>query len=161
MSTKKLAILAACTVLALGLSYVESLIPFFGGVPGMKVGLPNLVIFFLLYKMSWKEAAVVSALRMLLTFFLFGNFISLLYSAAGGFISILLMAILSRKTKLSKATVSIVGAVSHNVGQILIAMLLLDAWQIVYYLPVLVVFAVFSGLAIGIISSILIKRIKI
>ena len=71
------------------------------------------------------------------------------------------MTILSRKTKLSKATVSIVGAVSHNVGQILIAMLLLDAWQIVYYLPVLVVFAVFSGLAIGIISGILIKRIKI
>ena len=161
MSTKKLTILAACTVLALGLSYVESLIPFFSGVPGMKVGLPNLVIFFLLYKMSWKEAAVVSALRMVLTFLLFGNLISLLYSAAGGAISIFFMAVLSKKTRLAKATVSIIGAVSHNAGQIFVAMILLDAWQIVYYLPVLVVFAVFSGLAIGIISGILIGRIRI
>lgn len=161
MSTKKLAILSACTVLALGLSYVESLIPFFGGVPGMKVGLPNLVIFFLLYRMSWKEAAAVSALRMILTFLLFGNLISLLYSAVGGFISILIMTVLSRRTKLSKATVSIVGAVSHNIGQILVAMILLDTWQIAYYLPVLIIFAVFSGLAIGIISGILIKRIRV
>lgn len=160
MSTKKLAILSACTVLALGLSYVESLIPFFGGVPGMKVGLPNLVVFFLLYRMSWKEAAAVSALRMILTFLLFGNLISLLYSAVGGFISILFMTVLSRRTKLSKPTVSIVGAVSHNIGQILVAMILLDTWQIAYYLPVLIIFAVFSGLAIGIISGILIKRIR-
>lgn len=161
MNVKKMAIMASCTVLAIGLSYVESLIPFFGGVPGMKVGLPNLVIFFLLYKMSWKEAAVVSALRMVITFFLFGNLISLLYSAAGALISITLMSILKAKTKLSKATISIVGAVSHNAGQILVAMILLSTWQIVYYLPILIVFAVFSGTAIGIISSILIKRVKI
>lgn len=161
MKVKKLAIMASCTVLAVGLSYVESLIPFFGGVLGMKVGLPNLVIFFLLYKMSWKEAALVSALRMVITFLLFGNPISLLYSAAGGLISIVLMSILKAKTKLSKTTISIVGAVSHNVGQILMAMLLLGTWQIVYYLPVLIVFAVASGTVIGIISSILIKRVKI
>lgn len=161
MNVKKMAIMASCTVLAIGLSYVESLIPFFGGIPGMKVGLPNLVIFFLLYKMSWKEAAVVSALRMVITFFLFGNLVSLLYSAAGALISITLMSILKAKTKLSKTTISIVGAVSHNVGQILVAMLLLSTWQIAYYLPILIVFAVFSGTAIGIISGILIKRIRI
>lgn len=157
--TRKITFLALLSSLALGLSYVESLIPFYFGIPGMKMGLPNIVIFFVLYRMGIREASIVSLVRILLSFLLFGSLIRFFYSLAGGVLSLALMALLQKKTALSKTTVSIMGAIMHNAGQILIAAFLIGTMQIAYYLPILVLASFVTGGIIGLLSAILIKKV--
>ncbi len=154
------AFLGLFTALALILAYVEALLPpIFPAVPGIKMGLPNIIIIFLLYRRNARTAAVVSLLRIALVTLLFGNAMTLMYSVAGGALSLLIMIFLRRLDFLSTVGVSVAGGVFHNIGQILVAMLLLETAEIGYYLIVLTVTGVISGILIGLCGSILIKKI--
>ncbi len=148
-----------CVALAMILSYVESLIPS-PGIPGVKLGLANIVVIFALYKLGWKEAAGISLLRVFLVSLLFGHAASLMYSAAGAALSLAGMILLKRTDKLSCVAVSVIGGVLHNLGQILMAWALMGA-NVVWYLPVLILSGTIAGVAIGVISAILVKRINI
>ena len=159
MMKKKVAYLGVFAAAAMLLSYVESLVPVFVTVPGLKLGLANLATVLVLYLYSWKEAAVVSAVRILLTGFLFGNLFSIAFSAAGGFLSLLMMALLKKSGSFSMTGVSIAGGVFHNVGQLFIAALVVSNFRILYYLTVLLISGLVTGALIGILSGEVCKRI--
>ena len=159
MSTKKIAFLGLSIAIALILSYIESQIPALIAIPGIKVGLPNLIIIVILYKIGWKEAVVVSILRIFLVSLLFGNVQTMTFSLAGATVSLLSMILLKKLGDFSCITVSIVGGVSHNVGQIIAACLWTLTAQVAYYLPVLLVSGTLAGAVIGLISGILVKRL--
>ncbi len=158
--SKTVALVGACTALAMILAYVEIITPpLFPAVPGIKMGLPNIVIVFLLYRRGPVLAAVVSLLRIVLVNLLFSNAVSLLYSLAGGILSLLVMVLLRRIRVFSTVGVSVAGAVTHNVGQILMAMLLLDTTELGYYLAILAVTGTVAGVLIGLCGSLLVNRI--
>ncbi len=157
---KKVAYLSIFVSLALIVSYIESQIPTFIPVPGIKLGLPNIVIIFLLYKTSAKDAVIVNILRVFISALLFGNMVSLLYSISGAFLSLTLMIILKKLTKLSKITVSVTGGVSHNIGQIIMASIVTSTAELVYYLPALLISGTISGIVIGIVSAGLVKKLE-
>lgn len=158
---KSVALLGICTAIAMVLSYLESLIPLSFAVPGVKLGLANIAIVFVLYKLGAKEAVLVSALRIIWMAILFGNFLTLAYSAAGAVLSLTAMILLKRSERFSAVGVSVIGGILHNAGQILVAMLVMETAQIVYYLPVLCISGIAAGVAVGIVSAILIKRIPV
>jgi heptaprenyl diphosphate synthase len=160
MKTKKLAFIGISVALAMILSFVESQIPALIAVPGVKVGLPNLVIVFLLYKCGWREAALVNFVRVILSSILFGNVQTLTFSLAGAAISLLGMILLMRTEKFSSVAVSVVGGVLHNLGQILAAVLWLGTMEIAYYLPALLISGTVAGVLIGIVSGMLVKRLE-
>lgn len=157
---KAVAFLGLCTALALILAYVEILVqPLFPSLPGIKMGLPNIIIIFLLYRRSALSAICVSLLRIILVNMLFGNMMAFLYSLAGAVLSILVMIILKHLNVLSTVGVSVAGGVTHNIGQILMAMLLLETAQLGYYLAMLTFTGTIAGILVGLCGSILIKKI--
>ena len=147
------------TALALIFSYVETLIPINFGIPGVKLGLANLIIVIVLYQTGWREALLLSVTRIVLAGFLFGSLFSILYSLAGGLLSLAVMAFIKRYKGFSVIGVSIAGGVSHNVGQLAVAMLAVSTWQIGYYLPVLLIAGLLTGALIGVVSREVLKRI--
>ena len=147
------------TALALIFSYVETLIPFQIGIPGVKLGLANLVIVVALYKLSLKETYLLSIVRVLLSGFLFGNYFSIIYSLAGGLLSLTVMAALTRFGGFSVMGVSLAGGVFHNIGQLLIAMAVVETYSVMYYLPVLLVAGMITGFVIGLVSNEMLKRL--
>ena len=159
MKAKQVSLTAMCVALAMILSYVESQIPS-PGVPGVKLGLANLVVVFALYRLGWKEAVGISLLRVFLVALLFGHAASLAYSASGAVLSLAGMILLKRSDKLSCVAVSVIGGVLHNAGQILMAWALMGA-NVVWYLPVLILSGTVAGVAIGVVSAILVKRITL
>ena len=161
MKTGKLTGLALTTALAMVLSFVESQIPAFVAIPGVKVGLANIAVVFALYKLGWKEAAGVSLVRVFTVSLLFGSVMSLFYSAAGAVLSLIGMALLKKTARFSCVAVSVVGGVLHNVGQIAMACILLETNIIRFYLPVLIVTGVIAGVVVGVAGGELVKRIKI
>ena len=159
VKTKTVATLGIATTLALVLSYVESLFPpLWAAVPAIKMGLPNIVIVFLLYRTSPKWAIAVSLLRVFLVAFLFGSAMTLAYSTAGALLSILTMMGLKHTQHFTPVGVSVAGAVMHNVGQILVAVWLLRTVEIGYYLIVLTITGTLAGILIGLLGSYVIKR---
>jgi len=160
MTGKQISEYGLLIALAMVLSYVEFLIPFSVAVPGVKLGLANIVVVFALYKLGKVEAFVISILRVLLMTFMFGNAFALIYSLSGAILSFAVMLLLLKTGRFSPVGVGIGGGVSHNIGQILCAMALLETKQIIYYLPVLFISGTIAGIAIGVISGILIERIK-
>ena len=159
---KSIAFIGICTALAMVFAYVEVLIPpLFPAIPGIKMGLPNIIIIYLLYKKGAKTAAIVSLLRIILVSILFGNMMAFLYSLAGGALSLGVM-ILFRKLKfLSTVGVSVLGAVTHNIGQIIMAIILLETLELGYYLVVLTVTGTISGILIGLCGALLLKRVPL
>lgn len=147
------------TALALIFSYVELLIPINFGIPGAKLGLANLVIVIVLYKTDWKEALLLSVVRIILAGFLFGNLFGILYSLAGGILSLAVMTLLKKTGAFSVIGVSMAGGVSHNVGQLIIAMLVVETYAVGYYLPVLLITGLITGTLIGIAGREMLKRI--
>ena len=147
--------------LALILSYVESKIPAFVAIPGVKVGLANIVVILALYKLGAKEAAAISGVRILIVSMLFGNAVSWVYSVTGAIFSFAVMLLLKKLTPLNEVTVSVAGGVMHNVGQIIAACMLMETAAVMYYLPFLIVSGVIAGIAVGIAAALLIKRVKI
>ena len=139
---------------------METLIPINFGIPGAKLGLANLIIVIVLYKTDWKEALLLSVTRIVLVGFLFGNMFSILYSLAGGILSLAVQAVLKKQGSFSVAGVSIAGGVSHNIGQLIVAMIVVETYQVGYYLPVLLISGLLTGLLIGVISGEVLKRIR-
>ena len=156
--TRKTVLMALLTAVAMILSYVESLFPS-AGVPGVKIGLANIAVIFTLYRFGWKEAAAVSLVRVVLVSLLFGSVGAMLYSLSGAVMSLLVMGLLRKTERFSEAGVSVAGGVAHNFGQILAAALILETSRLFYYLPVLVLSGIAGGVAVGLVSALLIKRI--
>lgn len=154
----KTAYFGVFTSLALILSYVETLIPISFGIPGIKLGLANLVIVIVLYTYGEKEAFLLSVTRILLSGFLFGNLSMILYSMSGGIFSLAIMVLLCKTGGFSIQGVSIAGGVFHNIGQLLLAMMIVETYQVGYYFPVLLISGLVTGLLIGIVSREVLKR---
>lgn len=158
---KRITLLALFTSVALLLSYVEMLIgPLFTGVPGIKMGLPNIAIMLVLYRIGTKEAIAVSFIRIVISSILFGNITMLWYSVAGAALSLAVMILLKKLDILSSVGVSVAGALAHNIGQILVAMLLMQTTQIGYYMIVLSITGTVSGIFVGLLGGFVIKRIS-
>lgn len=159
METREVVHMGMLIALAMVLSFIESQIPAFVAVPGMKLGLANIAIVFALYSLGFREALGVSLIRVVLSAILFGSVVSGLYSAAGAILSLLGMALLKKSGFFGTVGVSVSGAVLHNLGQIGIACFILKTQALVYYLPFLILSAVLSGVVIGIISAVLVERL--
>ncbi len=147
------------TALALIFSYVETLIPISFGIPGVKLGLANLIIVIVLYKTALKDACMLSVVRVLLAGFLFGNYFSIIYSLAGALLSLFVMAMLKKAGGFSVIGVSIAGGVSHNIGQLIVAMLVVETFQVAYYVPVLLTAGLITGCVIGILAQEMLRRL--
>lgn len=157
---KKVAILGVFLALALICSFVESLIPFYFGVPGMKLGLTNVVVLLLLYFFGAKEALLVSVMRILLSGFMFSNAFSILYSLAGGILSWAVMLLLKKTGRFHMVSISICGGITHNLGQILVAMVVVKNYYIFGYFPFLFIGGGITGLLIGLVAQEIYLRTK-
>lgn len=161
MHIKKQTFLALVLSVALILSYIEVLLPPISAmVPGIKMGLANIVIVFVLYRFSYKEAIIVSGLRLFISALLFSNPVTFVYSLAGAVLSLLVMSVLKKVNLFSVTAVSVVGAIFHNLGQILVAMLFLKTAEIGYYMIVLSVSGTVSGIVVGIAAALLSRALK-
>ena len=157
---KNVAFIGLCTALAMILSYVEVLLPpLFPAVPGVKMGLANIVIIFLLYRKGVASALLVSLVRIILVSMLFSNMMAFLYSLAGAILSLAVMALLKKWGILSPVGVSVAGGVTHNLGQVLVAMLLLETTELLYYMAVLTVTGTLAGILVGLCGGVLIKKV--
>ncbi|MBP3700319.1 MAG: Gx transporter family protein [Lachnospiraceae bacterium] len=162
-SVKRMTVFGLLIALAFVLSYLESLIPlatvgFF--VPGMKIGLANIVVMVALYTLGYKDALILSVVRVILVGFTFGNTVSMMYSLAGSIFSFCVMALLKKSNLFSMIPVSIAGGIFHNVGQVTIAMLILEETRVWAYMPVLFVSGVITGVVIGLLGGEVATRIK-
>lgn len=161
MNNKKNAYLGLFAAVAIIFGYVESLFPFFAGIPGIKLGLANLAVLFILETYTWKEAAVVSAVRIVVIGFLFGNIFTIIYSLAGAALSLFVMTLMKKSSGFSILGISVAGGVSHNIGQLMVAALIVENTSLLYYAPVLLISGVVTGLLIGILTKEVTKRIHL
>lgn len=145
--------------LSLVVSYIEVMLPIPLGIPGVKIGLANAVIMVLLFFTTWQRALGISVLRIILVGFLFGNPMTIVYSLAGGILSLLVMVLLKKIKGFSVVGISVGGGVAHNVGQLTVAVLLMENAKIYYYAPVLLVTGTIAGVAIGVLTGILVKKL--
>lgn len=159
MKNHKIALLGLLVALAFIFSYVEVLIPVNLGVPGVKLGLANLAVITAIYALGEKTAFCLSMVRIVLVAFTFGNFSSMLYSLAGGVLSFIVMTAAKQSGLFSVKGVSVLGGVFHNVGQIAVAMVMLETSQLIGYLPVLAISGTISGLAIGALGGLVNERL--
>lgn len=161
LRTKKITFLALFASLALLLSYVEMLLPpIFTSVPGIKMGLPNIVIILILYRFGIKEAAIVSFVRLVIVTVLFGSIMMFWYSLAGAVLSLAIMGILKKIDFLSIVGVSVSGAIAHNIGQTIVAVFLMHTPKIMYYLVILSITGTVAGIFIGLCGALLYKRFE-
>lgn len=156
---KKTAHMAIFAALAILFGYIEALIPFHFGVPGVKLGLANLVILLALYLLGTKEALGILLLRIFISAMLFGSVTSLLYSLAGGLLSFAVMVFL-KQLRFGMAGVSIGGGVTHNIGQLAVAAFLVTNFRVMAYLPVLLISGLVTGCLIGILGNLLYKKLQ-
>ena len=162
MSSRRLARYALLTALAMALSWLESLVPLAGVVPpGVKLGLTNLVVIFALYRMGLRDAAAISLIRVVLVAFTFGNSYSFAYSLAGAALSLAVMALLKRSGKFSLLGVSVAGAVSHNIAQVLVAMAVMETSRRAWYRPGLLGSGIAAGGGGGAAGALIVKRIRL
>ncbi len=157
----RVAFCALLTALSMILSYVDSLIPILPSIPGIKLGLANLVILIALYMAGAGYALLINIVRVLLTGFLFTGATGILYSMAGALLSFLVMYILKRTSFFSVIGVSLAGGAAHNIGQLIIAAVLISDTSVFYYLPVLIISGCLSGTVTGIFSHVLIQRLNL
>ena len=159
-SNKDIALTGVFIALAMILSYLESLVPIGFAVPGIKLGLANLVTIVALYKIGLKDTIIISLGRILLSGVLFGNMMIIIYSLAGATLSILVMVLVKKIKIFSTTGVSVCGAIAHNLGQIIVAVISLENMNIMYYMLVLAIAGTVAGTVIGILSGVIIKNIK-
>lgn len=157
--SKKISLLALFTAFAVILSYVETFIPTIG-IPGAKLGLANFAVIMVMYLLGNKEALIINVIRIIIIGIFFGNMFSICFSIAGALVSFIGMVILKSTKKISMITVAIIGGVLHNVGQIIIASVILKNTGIFTYVPVLIIVGVITGTVIGVLSNILYRRTK-
>ena len=156
---KKTALFGMMVALAFTFSYLESLIPINFGIPGVKLGLANLVVVVTMYVMSPKTAFPIAVIRIVLAGLTFGNAYSLAYSLAGGLLSFAVMVLAKKSNRLSVIGVSMLGGISHNIGQIAVAAFVMGTYRIAYYLPVLLIAGMITGLLLGVAARLIIDRL--
>ena len=161
MRNKKIATSALMIALAMILSFVESQIPSFFPIPGIKLGLANIAVIYALYRLSIKDAIVVSLIRVVVVSTLFGTSLTLAYSLSGAVLSLLIMVLLKKSDRFSIVGVSVAGGISHNIGQIIMAIILMHNSVISYYLPFLIISGIVTGVVIGLVSAKIVERVKI
>ncbi|MBQ8879302.1 MAG: Gx transporter family protein [Clostridia bacterium] len=160
LDVRRTVTLSLLVSVALMLSYVESLIPPFIAIPGVKIGLANSVTVFALYLLNIRSAVIISVLRVSLASLLFGSPVTFVYSIVGAALSILVMALLRRADFFSAIGVSALGGVAHNLGQVAVAALIMENAGLLYYFSLLIVAGVVAGAAIGVISALLVSKIE-
>ena len=160
LEIKKITTLSLLISVSMILSYIESLVPAFVAVPGVKLGLSNIATVFTLYTIGWPGAITVSLVRVFLSSLLFGNIPSLIFSLAGASLALTSMIPLSRINLFSTVGVSVVGAVCHNIGQVIAAAIVMETLGVTYYMIPLLISGTVAGIVIGIISGILVEKIK-
>lgn len=160
MNTKKIAYCGLLTTVALLLSYIEKILSIPMLIPGMKLGLANVTIVIALYLFDSKTALSISILRILLSGILFTGFASFLYSASGALLSFTIMSLLQKTKRFSTIAVSILGGISHNLGQIIIACIIVENIKLFYYFPFLIVLGTITGFLIGMVADKTIYYIK-
>ncbi len=158
---KRIAYRGCLLALALILSWLESLIPVFYGIPGIRLGISNIVTVYTLYRLSAKDACFVSLGRILLSALLFGNVMTMIYSLAGAACSLIVMLPAKSIPKLSAMGVSVLGGLFHNVGQVVMAAFLFRTGGLMTILSVLLPIGAAAGAVIGILAGILIRRVPI
>lgn len=162
MNTKKIAKISMLLSISVVLGLLESMIPIFNGIiPGIKLGLANIVIVYAIYKFSFKDALYISILRVILIGLLRTGLFSItfFFSLSGAIISLIFMYLVKKYTKLSIVGVSIVGAIFHSVGQIIIAIIFLSNINIIYYLPILLFSSVITGIIVGLCADKIVKYV--
>jgi len=159
-STKNIGITSLFLALALVLSYIETLLPVFIPIPGLKIGLPNLAIIIVLYLYDFKTASLINVMRIFIAGFMFGSAFSIVYSLSGAFLSMIIMTIMKKTKKFSIVTVSSAGGIFHNLGQIIMAAIVMENYYIFTYFPVLFVGGIITGIVIGIIARELLPRLR-
>lgn len=157
--SRKIALRGLLIATAFVLSWLEMQIPYFFTIPGIKLGLTNLPVVMALYILSPLDAFVINLLRIILVSFTFGNMSALMYSLAGGMLSFVIMLLFKCFTKFSMKFVSVLGGISHNAGQVIVAMLILNNLHIIWYLPYLWISGIVAGIIIGLLSEMITKRI--
>ena len=160
MNNRKIAFLGLFVALAFVLSYIEYMLPLNIGIPGAKVGFANLVVMVALYTVGEKNAIALSLIRVVLVGLTFGNISMMMYSLAGAALSLFAMLIAKKIGKLSVTGVSVLGGVFHNIGQIIVAMLVLETESLIYYLPFLMVIGTITGVLIGFVANLITIRVK-
>ena len=158
---RKTAYLGLFAAVAIIFGYVDSLIPVFAGIPGVKIGLANLAILFILDRYSWREAALVSVVRILVIGFMFGNLFSIVYSLAGAALSLPVMNFLKKHSEFSLIGISVAGGVTHNIGQLIVAMIVVSNTSLMVYTPALLVAGVLAGVAIGVLVKEVLGRVPL
>ena len=159
--TRRIALLGILTSVSLVLSYIEAILPpLWSAVPGIKMGLPNIIIVLLLYRFSFRDAAVVSLIRISIMSLLFGNAMIFIYSFAGAALSLFVMKAFKKMDFLSTVGVSITGGVTHNLGQIIVAIIIMQTKEIGYYMIVLAITGTIAGVLIGIVSAVVLRYFK-
>ncbi len=160
ISAKTVALMAMMIALAMIFSYVETMIPINFGIPGLKLGIANLVIVAAIYLFGGKQAFLISIVRIFLSGFMFGNLASIMYSLAGGLLSLAVMLLLKKTDKLSILAVSVMGGICHNIGQLIVAMLVVENLKLIFYVPVLLISGFLTGLLIGIVCRVILPAVK-
>lgn len=156
---RRVALTGMMASLALIFSYVEVLFPFNAGIPGVKLGLANLVPLIILYRLDARYAFAANLIRVILAGLLFSGLFAALYSLAGSLTSFLVMYLLKKTRLFSVIGVSTAGGVFHNLGQLVVAMLAVSGPQLFHYMPVLIISGMIAGIIVGIGASILLDRI--
>ncbi len=160
MDTKNIARMGMMVAVAFVLSYIESVLPLNFGIPGIKAGFSNIVVIFSLFTFNSITTFGIAVVRIILCGLTFGSLSSMLYSLAGGILSFLIMLFLKKTKKFSIYSISVAGGVFHNIGQVLVAMAVLQTGLLLYYLPFLLLAGVAAGIIVGIIGGILVKRLQ-
>ena len=158
MDNKKIAKIAMLLSISVVLALIESVIPIFSSIPGIKLGLANIVIVYALYTLSFKDALYISILRVVLVGILRTGLFSItfFFSLVGSILSIITMYLV-KQTKMSVVGVSVCGAISHSIGQIIVAIIFLSNVDIIYYLPILLISSILTGIVIGLLAEKVIK----
>lgn len=159
LRTKKLALSAILAALAMILSYVEAMVPMPVPIPGIKLGLANLVILLAIYRLGFKYALAINCIRIFVTGLLFTGAFGILYSLAGGLLSLLVMYLLYRTGIFSMVGVSMAGGVAHNLGQLLTACLIMSNIRLMSYFAVLLFAGMGSGILMGIVAWMVCQRL--
>lgn len=158
MKTKKITEMGLLLAVSLVLSYFETLLPVFIAVPGVKLGLANVITMLILYRFHAKAAFFFMTLRVVMTGFLFSGISGIIYSFVGGLFCILIMSLAKRFSFFSTLGVSMLGAIFHNLGQILVACVVMENSHILYYLPVLCLSGILAGVIIGYITKLILEK---
>ena len=159
VTAHNVALSAMLAALALIFSYIEAILPLSVGIPGVKLGIANLVIIIALYTLGFRYAMAINILRILVAGLLFNGAFGAIYSLSGGILSLIVMCLLKKTGLFSEIGISMAGGVMHNLGQLMIAALIVSTMKLFYYFPVLLFSGMISGILIGIIAHLVLKKL--